>query len=101
MKLTDKQIVNYLDDLTDPRRIYPMCKIHGYYGKGMPTAGCKRCWEVYFALVIGQTPPHKREEMRERLTKLVMDSCALEDKGLFDFRPFAHPHVKIEKGGEN
>ncbi len=99
--LTKKEINGYLEDLTDPRRVYPMCKTHGYYGKGFPVEGCTQCWEVYYAVVIGQTPPHRRAEMTEYLMKLVRDMCKLEDKGQFDFTPFAHPHIKIEKGEEN
>ena len=97
--LTEREKRDYVEQALDPNKVVLVCSRHRYAGgdpSQRPTPGCYECNYVWLTYHFAKIPPHQRAEKLEEMTRAIVDACALEDRGKFDFQPFEHPQVKIE-----
>lgn len=64
----------------------------------MPTAECRDCWFAFLFHHFAKMPPHVRQAKLDELEMVLRTSTELEDKGQFDFKPYRHPKIVVEKG---
>lgn len=100
--LTDKDKELLRDEHFDPRKIMVGCGQHHYYGPSKikdvhPATGCKQCWMVYFLHDLASVPPSEREQRFEEIVEVVKNLNQLVEGGKWDFKPFKHPEIHIEK----
>jgi len=107
--LTEDAKLKALEDILDPQKVQVYCADHGYHGphkissgssmklQGMPARGCPKCWFVFFLMDIARTPPTERQARLDELEEVVRKCCEMADKGEFDFTPFDHPRIQIDR----
>jgi len=80
------------------------CGRHNYVYKrgGLPPlmSGCPECWKVYFVSQFCMTPKANQAEFVEGLEEALHHAAECDDRGEFDFIPYARPQITIEKGAE-
>lgn len=98
-KYSEKEKSDILRDVTDPQKITLVCGKHNYIGAELPPPpiGCVDCQKAHIMYKIGQTPPHLRQERLEAWYRAVYDAVKMYERGEFDFEPFEHAMVKMEK----
>jgi len=97
-KYTDAECAQILNEVQDPHKIALLCAKHLYAGKGPPTCpDCPDCWTVFYIHLLAETPPFLREQRLAELEEIVHHAIELEDKGRWDFKPFAHPQIEVRK----
>jgi len=96
-KLT--QVLQHLD----PRTTVLVCGKHNYSpgGPKMPESKCGDCWFAFLFHHLSQLPPSKQQERLDQLEVILNLACEEEDAGKFDFKPYRHARISIEKGAEN
>lgn len=102
--MTKEQAEKFLAEYFDPNKVTLYCAKHMYFGPGgdkkiAPVSGCAKCWEVYFWHDIATCPPDSRLQRLEELTEVVHHMVESVEKGTFDFEPYLHPVIEIEKDG--
>lgn len=88
-----------LEDALDPSRLQLVCGRHQYVAKEMPpeSQGCKECWQAWWMHKIATTPPHLREQRLQEAERMVRNAVQMYEAGEYDFSPYDHPEIKIEK----
>lgn len=91
----------------DPTKIYVHCGEHMYFpGKlGIENVGvnppvntdCKSCWDAYFLVYFAKLPPEMRAQRLDELERVLRKAAESERAGTFDYRPFRHPEISIER----
>jgi hypothetical protein len=87
-----------LEEVLDPQKVTLLCGDHNYVSGSVvpPTAGCSKCWLVYFVTEVGKTPPDKRHDKVEMLEQMVRHMIESEKTG-DNMKLFEHPEVKVER----
>lgn len=92
-----------LEELLDPTKVTIYCGLHNYFGPSKsgaeikPTQGCGRCWTVMYLHDIANTPPDQRAERLDELEAVIHKMCELDAKGKWDYQPYRHSKIEIEK----
>lgn len=99
MKYSEQEKRRFLEQALSPKTAI-ICGTHFYNpgGPKMPTEGCPDCWFAFFIHQLAKLPPHLRQEKLDELEMVVRTACETDAKGNFDFKPYKHPKVVIEKG---
>jgi hypothetical protein len=86
-------------ELLDPTKVHLICGEHKYIASKTPPFpnGCINCWKAYWWFQVATSPPHLREQLLDLAYKAVYDSVKAHERGEFDFTPFTHPEVTIER----
>lgn len=101
MPVDPKDRAELIAEALDSERVTLTCGEHGYIAgsfQSRPMPGCVNCNKVFLIHLLTTHPPAKRAEKLEELTRAIVDACALEDRGKFDFQAFEHPKIEIAKG---
>jgi len=104
--LTDKDKDLLKDEHFDPRKMMVGCAQHSYYGPSKiiethPAKNCKQCWMVYFLHDLANVPPSERAQRFEEIEEVVRNLNQMVETGKWDFKPFKHPEISIEKDAWN
>jgi hypothetical protein len=117
LALTEADKIQLADEKLDPRKLYPCCAIHRYYGpitrdvmaaqrvvrsayqSPDPVLGCASCMKVYFLYDLAQVAPSQRVERMEEMEKVLRDVVQLIEAGKWDFKVARHPTISVEKDG--
>jgi len=92
-----------LDELLDPTKVTLYCGLHNYFGPAKngvetkPAQGCPRCWTVLYFHDIANAPPDQRAERMDELEAVVHKMCEMAAKGKWDYEPYRHAKIEIEK----
>jgi len=92
-----------LEEILDPNKVALYCGVHNYFGptksgvEAKPAQGCARCWTVLYMQDIANAPPDQRAARLDELEAVVMKMCELADKGKWDYEPFRHAKIEIER----
>ena len=76
------------------------CKKHKYVGNPQPpsTQGCANCWMAFFGYdLFIATAKNKQYERMQELEQAIRHVTELSAKGKFDFKPFRHPKIRVDK----
>lgn len=101
--LTESDKGRMLREVFDSTKITLYCGLHNYFGPSkenaeiVPAMGCANCWKIYLIHNLAETPPSKRDEVLTQLEETLRKCMELEDKSMFDFEPYLHPEISIEK----
>ena len=98
--ISDSERAAWVAELTDPNKVLVYCEQHNYAGSGKrpPTSGCASCWNVFYTVLLAETPPHKRAESLAKLHEIVSKMATLIERGQWHFQPYRHAKITIEKG---
>lgn len=114
LQLSEADKIQLADENLDPRKLYPSCPLHRYYGPitraNMATArvvpswqspdpaiGCASCMKVYFLYDLAGVPPSKRVERLEEMEEVMHKVVEAIEKGQWDYKVFKHPEINVEK----
>lgn len=100
--LSESEREKWAEEVLNRDKVVLYCADHSYGGKleVPPARGCKKCWTVFYSLLLANTPPTKRAEKLAMLSEMVHKVCELVEKGQWDFSPFDHPQIHVEKDAE-
>lgn len=75
------------------------CETHNWFYKGIPplVSGCNSCWLCYFMGQLAESETEDQKAAIEQLESAIHHAAELDDKGEFDFVPYAHPEVDFSK----
>jgi hypothetical protein len=112
LPLTEADKAQLADEKFDPKRAYPCCPLHNYYGpvgkndqfqgarivpihvREHPYMGCKYCIKVFYICDIASVPPSQRAERFEELEEVLTKLYEKAERGQFDFRVNRHAELK-------
>lgn len=92
-----------LEEIMDPTKVVVYCALHNYFGPSKdgaevkPAQNCQRCWFVLYFHDIVSAPPEDRAQRMDELEAVVHKMCELADKGKWDYEPYRHAKIEIEK----
>lgn len=92
-----------LEELLDPTKVTIYCSLHSYFGPSKsgaevkPQQGCGKCWTVLYLHDIANAPPAERGARLDELEAVVHKMCELAGKGKWDFEPYRHSKIEIER----
>lgn len=102
-RYSDQELKDILKDVLDESKVQLVCGKHNYLASETPPPpiGCRQCWEAYWWHKIASTPPHLRRQRLEEAYRATYDAVKMFERGEWDFEPFEHPEITIERGKAN
>lgn len=107
--MTMAEVKSAVDELFggNPANVYVCCSRHQYFPGKMGIenisvapplqSDCPHCWTAYLLVTFAKMPPHIREQRLQEFESAAHHAVESEKRGEFDFVPFRHPEIKIER----
>lgn len=93
-KLEQERII----EETQSKSVILRCGRHEYFGDGpIKEPSCKDCCMVYLFKMLADLPPSVRAERLDQLEATLNHMAEDINRGTWDYKPFAHPKITIEK----
>jgi hypothetical protein len=101
MKFTALEKQKFIDEVvgSEGKKVILVCEEHLWAAGGQtpPTSGCRECWMAFYLSILAKCPPHLRDQRLSELETGIRHATEEVERGKFDFVPFRHPQMKIEK----